>query len=68
MNLEIKVNNKCLQIGKADIKNVNQSSLVLIGDTDVMECKSVFDTPKDSLIISKQVPIRPPIQDSEIIP
>ncbi|MGZ0049956.1 hypothetical protein [Brevibacillus gelatini] len=38
---------------------MQQSSLVLIGDAEVIRCSSVYDTADDSLIFSKEVPIRP---------
>ncbi|MED1725909.1 hypothetical protein [Brevibacillus parabrevis] len=57
--MNMKVNNKKIALGDIKVGGVQQSSLVLIGDADVISCTSVFDTPKDSLIYSKEVPIRP---------
>lgn len=56
--LDIKINNTSVKVDQIDITGVTQSSLVLIGDADVVDCVTQFDTPKDSLIISKQVPIK----------
>lgn len=57
--MEIKINNKCMKVDEIEITGVTQSSFVLIGDADVVDCVTLFDTPEDSLIISKQVPLKP---------
>ncbi|QHZ56040.1 hypothetical protein M655_010500 [Brevibacillus sp. NSP2.1] len=57
--MNMKVNNKKIVVGEIKMGGVQQSSLVLIGDADVISCSSVFDTADDSLIFSKDVPIRP---------
>lgn len=59
MELKMTVNNQKLEVGKFSSDGVAQSSIVLIGDAEEIVCSTVFDTPGDSLIISKQVPIRP---------
>ncbi|MGG1661652.1 hypothetical protein [Brevibacillus sp. NRS-1366] len=64
MPLKMKVNNKKIAIEEMEIDGVQKSSLVLIGDADVISCTAVFDTPRDSLIISKEVPIKPITKDA----
>lgn len=59
MKMNMTVNNKKIAVEEMEIKGVSKSSLILIGDAQVITCSSVFDTAEDSLIISKQVPIRP---------
>ncbi|MFD2371102.1 hypothetical protein ACFSO0_14360 [Brevibacillus sp. GCM10020057] len=58
MELKMTVNNKKLEVGEIQSNDVSQSSLILIGDAEEIVCSSVFDTPADSLVISKEVPIR----------
>lgn len=43
--------NEGLHVGNIRILGVSSSSVVLIGDTDTIQCSSVFDTPAESLII-----------------
>lgn len=57
--MDIKINNKCMKVDEIEITGVTQSSFVLIGDADVIDSVTLFDTPEDSLIISKQVPLKP---------
>lgn len=59
MKMNMSVNNKKIIIEEIALDSVSQSSVVLIGDADVITCSTVFDTPKDSFIMSKQVPIKP---------
>ena len=59
MTLKMTVNNKKIAIEEMEIEGVSQSSLILIGDADVISCTAVFDTPRDSLIKSKEIPIKP---------
>ncbi|GED30656.1 MULTISPECIES: hypothetical protein [Brevibacillus] len=58
MELKMTVHNKKIEVGEFDCDGVSQSSIVLIGDTEEIISSTVFDTPADSLIISKQLPIR----------
>lgn len=58
MELKMTVNNKKLEIGEIGVDGVSQSSVVLIGDTEEICSSTVFDTPADSLLIGKAVPIR----------
>ncbi|USG68313.1 hypothetical protein NDK47_02300 [Brevibacillus ruminantium] len=53
------VTNHKLQVGSIQVNDVFRASLILIGDTDVMTCSMVFDTPADSLIFSPEIPIVP---------
>ncbi|RNB80957.1 hypothetical protein [Brevibacillus panacihumi] len=64
MSLTIKINNKCLKVDEVEVTSIAQSSLLLIGDAEVIDCQTVFDTPRDSLIISKQVPLQPYLQEN----
>ena len=64
MSLTIKMNNKCLKVDEVEVTSIAQSSLLLIGDAEVIDCQTVFDTPRDSLIISKQVPLQPYLQEN----
>lgn len=57
--MKMTVNNIKIAVEEMEIEGVEKCSLVLIGDTEIMTCSTVYDTPKDSVIISKQVPIRP---------
>lgn len=54
--INMNVTNKDVHINSLRIMGVGGSSVVLIGDTEVVTCSSIFDTPPESLIIG---PIRP---------
>ncbi|PFG12585.1 spore gernimation protein GerPD [Bacillus sp. es.036] len=45
--------NRGLSVGHIDITAVASSSVFLIGDTESIVCSSIFDTPPESLIISR---------------
>lgn len=62
MSLTIKIKNTCLKVDEVEVDSVAQSSLLLIGDADVIDSQTVFDTPRDSLILGKQVPLQPYFQ------
>lgn len=64
MSLTIKIDNTCLKVDEVKVDSIAQSSLLLIGDAEVIDCQTVFDTPRDSLIISKQVPLQPYMQEN----
>ncbi|WP_257347034.1 spore gernimation protein GerPD [Pseudalkalibacillus decolorationis] len=49
--MELNVINRQLSVGDIRIIGVGTSSLVLVGDSDVINCQSIFDTPPESLII-----------------
>jgi spore germination protein PD len=57
MNLQ--VINRELSVGNIDIAGVASSSLVLVGDADIIQLASTFDTPPESLIIGPFVPLTP---------
>ncbi|MFF0825598.1 hypothetical protein ACFYU8_07790 [Brevibacillus sp. NPDC003359] len=57
--MNMKVTNKKIDVGDFSFGGVSQSSIVLIGDTDVLSCYSIFDTPPHTVIYSPQVPIQP---------
>jgi spore germination protein PD len=49
--------NKEISVGNIRIIGVTSSSVFLIGDTEVINCSSIFDTPPESLIIGPLVPL-----------
>jgi spore germination protein PD len=57
MNLQ--VINRELSVGNIEIAGVASASLVLIGDADVIQLASAFDTPPESLLIGPFVPLTP---------
>ncbi|MFH5185107.1 hypothetical protein ACHHV8_22055 [Paenibacillus sp. TAB 01] len=61
--MRMTVKNKCIRVGSIKISGVGSSSLVLIGDAEVITCSSYFDTPADSLIYSPAVPLIPPFRE-----
>jgi spore germination protein PD len=57
--MKMSVTNKKITVEEIQVGGVGSSSLVLVGDTETITSSSVFDTPKDSLITSRQVPVKP---------
>ncbi|BCB02987.1 spore gernimation protein GerPD [Bacillus sp. KH172YL63] len=57
MNLQ--VINRELSVGNIEIAGVASSSLVMVGDADIIQLASAFDTPPESLIIGPFVPLTP---------
>ncbi|GEC90003.1 MULTISPECIES: hypothetical protein [Brevibacillus] len=57
--MNMKVTNKKIDVGDFSFGGVSQSSIVLIGDTDVLSCYSIFDTPPHAVVYSPQVPLQP---------
>ncbi len=49
--MELNVINRELSVGDIRIMGISTSSLLLVGDSDVINCQSMFDTPPESLII-----------------
>ncbi|WP_377889749.1 spore gernimation protein GerPD [Alkalihalobacillus sp. R86527] len=50
--------NRGLSVGQLSIMAVASSSVVLIGDTQNIACSSIYDTPPESLIVTRPfVPI-----------
>lgn len=60
VEMRMTVRNKQIAVGDIEIDGTDRSSLVFIGDTEVMTCSSIFDTPRHSLIMgSSKIPVRP---------
>ncbi|MGD6965360.1 spore gernimation protein GerPD [Rossellomorea vietnamensis] len=57
MNLQ--VINRELCVNTLNIDAVASSSLLLIGDANIIQLASTFDTPAESLIIGPFVPLTP---------
>ncbi|TYS15874.1 spore gernimation protein GerPD [Rossellomorea vietnamensis] len=57
MNLQ--VINRELCVNTLNIEAVASSSLLLIGDANIIQLASTFDTPAESLIIGPFVPLTP---------
>jgi spore germination protein PD len=53
------VYNRDLCIGTIKIMAVASSSLVMVGDSEIIQLASAFDTPPESLIIGPFVPLEP---------
>jgi spore germination protein PD len=49
--------NKEISIGDIRIIGVSNSSVFIIGDTEVITCSSIFDTPPEAVIIGPLVPL-----------
>ncbi|MET3288181.1 UNVERIFIED_CONTAM: hypothetical protein ABID98_000751 [Brevibacillus sp. OAP136] len=52
--MEMTVKNESITIKEVEVGSVTRSSIVLIGDVDVITSSSIFDTPPDSLIRDKK--------------
>lgn len=59
MNFE--VYNRELIVECIKIIGVASSSLVMVGDTEIIQLASTFDTPAESLIIGPFVPLQPDV-------
>lgn len=59
LTMNFQVYNRELDVGNIRISGVASSSLVLVGDTEVIQLASIFDTPAESLIIGPFVPLNP---------
>jgi len=55
--MNFSVENKELTVGSIQITGVASSSVLLIGDTQVITLSSIFDTPPESLIVGPIVPL-----------
>jgi spore germination protein PD len=51
--------NRELQVGDVHIIAVTSSAVFLIGDADIINVASAFDTPPEALIIGPFVPLTP---------
>jgi spore germination protein PD len=49
--------NRELYVGNIKVTGVATSSVFLIGDSEVITCSSVFDTPPESLVIGAVSPL-----------
>lgn len=49
--------NKGISVGDVRIIGVSSSSVFIIGDTEVITCSSLYDTPPESVIIGPLVPL-----------
>jgi spore germination protein PD len=58
--MDFYVENKEIAVGAIRVIGVAASSVLLIGDTDVITCSSIFDTPPESLIIGRLAPLPAP--------
>lgn len=57
--VQLHVVNKKIQVNQIRIVGVASSSVVLVGDTEAINCSSIFDTPPESLIIGPITPFAP---------
>jgi spore germination protein PD len=53
----MEVVNKQLHIGKIEITGVASSSIVLVGDTEVVTLSSISDTPPEAVTVGPIVPL-----------
>ncbi|GGG09807.1 spore gernimation protein GerPD [Paenibacillus abyssi] len=58
-SFKMEVVNNSLHVGQLRIIGVGSSSVVLVGDTEIVSCSSIFDTPLESLLIGPLVPFAP---------
>lgn len=49
--------NKGISVGDIRIIGVSSSSVFIIGDSEVITCSSLYDTPPESVIIGPLVPL-----------
>ncbi|MBN8207128.1 spore gernimation protein GerPD [Bacillus sp. NTK071] len=45
--------NRGLSVGNITVTAVASSSILLVGDTESIACSSIFDTPPESLIVTR---------------
>ncbi|SEM06515.1 spore germination protein PD [Paenibacillus sp. cl141a] len=55
--MKMTVINKELRVGSIRITAISSSSVLLIGDTRVINSSSIYDTPSESLQITPLVPL-----------
>jgi spore germination protein PD len=55
--MDFYVENKEIAVGSVKIIGVSASSVFLIGDTEVITCSSIFDTPPESIIVGSLAPL-----------
>jgi spore germination protein PD len=51
--------NRDVQVGNIYLTAVTSSSIFLIGDADIINLASAFDTPPESLFVGPFVPLAP---------
>ncbi|MGP4079569.1 spore gernimation protein GerPD [Pseudalkalibacillus sp. R45] len=49
--MELNVINRELSVGDIQVSGISTSSMLLVGDSEMITCQSMFDTPPESLII-----------------
>ncbi|KOR88992.1 spore gernimation protein GerPD [Paenibacillus solani] len=57
--MKMTVINKELRVGSIRITAISSSSVLLIGDTRVINSSSIYDTPAESLLTTPLVPLSP---------
>ncbi|MGM0846811.1 MAG: spore gernimation protein GerPD [Bacillota bacterium] len=57
--MDLQVINRELCVNTLNVDAVASSSLLLIGDANIIQLASTFDTPPESLIIGPFVPLTP---------
>ncbi|MCU6707706.1 spore gernimation protein GerPD [Paenibacillus sp. J5C_2022] len=62
--MHFKVINHSLAVGEIDVFGVSSSSMLQVGDTEVVNLYSVFDTPPESVVIGPLAPYPEPGQES----
>ncbi|ANY71565.1 spore gernimation protein GerPD [Paenibacillus ihbetae] len=55
--MKLTVINKELHVGCIRVTAVSSSSVLLIGDTKIINSSSIYDTPSESLLVSPLVPL-----------
>lgn len=48
--MKMTVTNKKIAVDSVEVRSVLNSSLFLVGDSDIITCSFLFDTPADSLV------------------
>ena len=57
--MKLTVENRDIQVGSIRVTGVSSSSVLMVGDAEVITCSSVFDTPPESVIIGPFVQLAP---------
>lgn len=59
---QMTVINKEINVISIRVTSVSTSSVVMVGDTEVIKCSSISDTPPESLIITPAAPLPTPVR------
>ncbi|AQR76937.1 spore gernimation protein GerPD [Paenibacillus larvae] len=59
--MKLTVINKDIYVNKIKVIGVASSSVLLVGDSQVITCSSAFDTPPESVLTGPLVPLASPI-------